>query len=76
MFIASSIEKNTQTSGRELYNHIKNSLPDLIETNPEVTDLGFKNVLKLLLNGEFSFIGDVISSLNNEVSVKQLYKDF
>lgn len=76
MFIASSIEKNTQTSGSELYSFIKNSLPDLIELNPEVTDLGFKNVLKLLLNGEFSFRGDVISSLNNEVSVKQLYKDF
>lgn len=75
-FLNSQIEKNGQATGAELYTFITSNLPELIESNPKVTGLGIKNVLKLLLASEFSFSGDIISDFGEKIDVKKLYQDF
>lgn len=76
IYINEMIRDKDQVSGTELYNFIVEQLPELIELNPEITDLGFKNILKLVLADEFSFKGDVISASDKKIDVKELYKEF
>lgn len=75
-FITEKIQEKEAVSGAELYGFIKDKLPSLIETNPEVTDLGFKNVLKLQLMNNFNFKGNIISAIGQVVDVRTLYKNF
>lgn len=75
-FIARKIQEKETVSGAELYGFINDELPSLIESNPEVTDLGFKNVLKLKLANDFNFRGDIISAVGQDLDVRTLYKNF
>lgn len=75
-FISSTIQEKDQVSGSELYAFIKKHLPNLIENNPTILDLGFKNAIKYYLDKRFNFNGDVISSLDQELDVKALYSEF
>ena len=75
-FITKKIQEKETVSGAELYDFIMDKLPSLIESNPEVTDLGFKNVLKLKLINDFNFKGDIISAIGQVVDVRTLYKNF
>lgn len=75
-FIADTIDKKDQLSGNELNTFIKDEIPELLELNPKITDLGLKNALKYFLDNEFSFKGDVISGTNKKIDVKELYHDF
>ena len=59
-----------------MYNFINDNLPNLVESNPEVTDLGFKNVLKLKLANDFNFKGDIICATGQNLDVRTLYKNF
>lgn len=75
-FIAQRIDINEQLSGSELYNFIISNQYDLIEANPGVTDLGFRNIIRLKLECKYNFRGDVISRLGSSMDVKTLYSDF
>lgn len=75
-FIAKKIQEKETVSGAELYNFINDNLPNLVESNPEVTDLGFKNVLKLKLANDFNFKGDIICATGQNLDVRTLYKNF
>lgn len=75
-FISEKIQEKESVNGTELYNFINDKLPDLIESNPEVTELGFKNVLKLMLSNDFKFNGDIICAIGQNVDVSALYKNF
>lgn len=75
-FIRNAIQEKDQVSGTELYAFICEEMPGLIELNPDITELGFKNSIKLLLGDEFSFKGDVISETNRQIDVKELYREF
>lgn len=75
-FIEKTIKEKETVSGDELYHFINDKVPNLIEENPEVTDLGFKNVLKLKLADRFNFKGDVISAFGQELDVRTLFTNF
>lgn len=75
-FIAKKIQEKETVSGTELYSFINDKLPSLVESNPEVTDLGFKNVLKLKLANDFNFRGDIICATGQDLDVRTLYKNF
>lgn len=75
-FIEKTIKEKETVSGDELYHFIYDKVPNLIEGNPEVTDLGFKNVLKLKLADKFNFKGDVISAFGQELDVRTLFTNF
>ncbi len=75
-YLKEKIKLNDQVSGTELYKFIVEEIPELLELNPEVTDLGFKNAIKLWLDDEFSFKGDVISEPDRKIDVKELYREF
>lgn len=75
-FIKNCILINGSLTGEELFNFIRKELPDLVENNPGVTELGFKNIMKLKFGQNFCFNGDIISALDNDVDIKSLYTDF
>ena len=75
-FIAIKIQEKETVTGGQLYSFITDKLPSLVESNPEVTDLGFKNVLKLKLGDDFNFKGDIISAIGQDLDVRTLYKKF
>lgn len=75
-FIEKTIQEKETVSGVELYNFIKDKMPTLIDENPNVTDLGFKNIVKLKLANEFNFKGDVISAIGQNQDIRSLYTNF
>ena len=75
-FIVKKIQEKETVSGAELYGFITDKLPSLVESNPEITDLGFKNVLKLKFANDFNFKGDIISAIGQDLDVRTLYKNF
>lgn len=75
-YLKVTIQEKDQVTGSELYSFITENIPDLLELNPYVLELGFKNVIKLLLNEEFNFKGDIISSHGRQIDVRALYQDF
>lgn len=75
-FIIKKIQEKESVNGTELYSFINDKLPNLIESNPGVTDLGFKNILKLKLIDNFNFKGDIISAIDQELDIHKLYKNF
>ena len=75
-FLHRRIEENGTTSGAELFNFIKNNLPTMIEANSEITELGFRNALRLQLEDEFDFRGDIISLDGQSVDKTDLVKNF
>ena len=75
-FIRETIISKEQLSGDELYSFLCSNLPSLIENNPSISELGFKNAIKYYLNDKFNFNGDVISNLGQEMDVKSLFAEF
>ena len=75
-FIEKTIKEKETVSGDELYSFINDKVQSLIEENPEVTDLGFKNILKLKLADKFNFNGDVICAIDQELDVRTLFTNF
>lgn len=75
-YLNTTIQEKEQVTGSELYSFITENIPDLLELNPDVLELGFKNVIKLLLNEEFNFKGDIISTYGRQIDVRALYQDF
>ena len=76
VFIRDKIRRQDYLTGVELYEYIQESLPDVAESNPDVTDLGFRNIIKVYLGDKFRFKGDLISSYDNQTDIKALYKNF
>lgn len=75
-FLCKQLATKEQITGSELYSFIITALSEVIDSNPGVTDLGIKNILKLTLEHKYNFRGDVISKLGQAIDVKTLYKDF
>lgn len=76
LFIGEKIAEKEQLVGSELYEYVQEYLPNVIESNPEVTDLGIRNAIKEHLRDKFRFKGDVISGIDNRIDIKVLYKNF
>lgn len=75
-FLRRRIEENGTTSGAELFNFIRHNLQEMFEANSDITELGFRNALKLQLEDEFDFRGDVISLDGQRVDKTDLVKNF
>ena len=76
VFIRDKIRRQDYLTGVELYEYIQENLPDVTESNPDVTDLGLRNIIKVYLGDKFRFKGDLISSYDNQTDIKALYKNF
>ena len=74
--IEETLSKKESMSGDELYDYIYKNLPEVIETNPGVTKLGYRNLLKIKFANYFTFNGDVISNVGDNVDVCKLFTDF
>lgn len=75
-YLHKTIGEKDSVSGHELYSYLRKELPDLVEMNPGITDLGFKNLFKILFSEKFSFKGDLICTLGSEMDVGSLYRAF
>lgn len=75
-YISNKIAEVGQVSRSEIYAFIEENVPSLLETNPSITELGIKNILRKFLNNEFNFSGDVISAQGEQLDVKTLYENF
>lgn len=75
-YIQKSILENGSASGLKIYDFIQCNLPNLINSNPGMTNLGYKNILKIMLDNEFNFNGDVISARGENIDVNKLFTDF
>lgn len=64
------------SSGTELYAYICENLPEMCNVNPWLTDLGFRGALRLQLEDEFDFRGDIISLDGQKIDVSDLYRKF
>lgn len=63
-------------SGNELYDVIKIKFPCIVEDNPEISVIGIRNLLGFKLDGSFSFKGNIISPLDKELSMPEVFSDF
>ncbi len=75
-FLYARIGEAGASSGSELYAYICEYLSEMCETNPDITDLGFRGFLRLQLEDEFDFRGDIISLDGQKVDVSELYEKF
>lgn len=75
-FIAQQLKIKDQISGGELYEYINKELPDVIQSNPGVTELGIKNMIRINLDYKYNFKGDIISKQGSTIDVKTLYSEF
>ena len=71
-----SIDENQFISGNELIDSIKRKYPYIIEQNTLLSDKGLRDAIRYRLKNTFSFKGNIISSLNQSLSMKKVFADF
>lgn len=74
--IHSLIQQNKYISGNELIAAIRVKIPYVLESNSEISDIGVRNALALLLENKFSFKGNIISARNVEIEMKDVFSEF
>jgi len=75
-YLIIKIQEKEFVTGKELFAFINNRLHNLIESNYGVTELGFKNILKLKFSNEFKFQRDFISTNDQNYEVSKMFKEF
>lgn len=70
------LQRNKYISGNELVEAIRAKLPYVMEANLEISDIGIRNALALLLGNKFSFKGNIISALGVEIEMKDVFSEF
>lgn len=74
--IHSLIQHNKYLSGNELVAAIRIKVPYVLESNSEISDIGIRNALALLLENKFSFKGNIISAWDVEIEMKDVFSEF
>lgn len=70
-FIRKGIEQYKFISADELMSDIKASIPDIVNNNSSIPELGIRRALYNLLEDDFSFNNAVISERGNNLSAKE-----
>lgn len=63
-------------SSEELLSDIKQKVPEILLNNPDISDIGIRNVLAVKLRGRFSFNRSVISEMGKNISSVDALKAF
>ena len=71
--IADEIKKHSFISGNELYDAIKGKYPYIYERNAMFSVIGWRDALKFKLGDRFSFMGNIISSKDKELSMSDVF---
>jgi|GEM_PF-1734033 hypothetical protein len=74
--IQSEINENHRISGIELATLLQERLPHIMEPCSQISKIGLRNALKILLEDKFSFKGDLVSPLGKKLSVSDVFADF
>lgn len=73
--ISSTIRVHHYISKTELLNAIKAKYPDIYESYPGYSDLGWRDALKYKFAGRFSFQGNIISIPGDTLSMRDVFGD-
>lgn len=71
-----SIQEKRFISGNELIEAISKKYPNVIEQNPNLSQIGMRNVFGYYLKDKFSFKGNIISELGESFSMNDVFADF
>jgi hypothetical protein len=74
--IKTRIEQTRYVTGNELYDDIKRKHQDIIDDNPTISALGFRNSLSYRLSDRFRFKGNVISDKGANLTMQQVWADY
>lgn len=73
ILINEEIELHSFVSGNELYDIIKRKYPYIYEKNAMFSVIGWRDVLKFKLGDRFSFMGNIISNKDKELSMSDVF---
>ena len=71
--INDEIKSHSFISGNELYDAIKGKYPYIYERNAMFSVIGWRDMLKFKLGDRFSFVGNIISSKDKELSMSDVF---
>lgn len=74
--IESEIADHIFVSGNELYDAIRRKYPYVYERNAIFSIIGWRDALKYLLGEMFSFVGNIISSKDRELSMSDVFENY
>lgn len=74
--ISYTIEEKEFIGGNELYDAIKAKYPYIIESNQAYSVYGFRDALKYKLGDRFSFKGNIISRVGQELSMADVFANY
>jgi len=63
-------------SGEELIKKIKLQLPEIIDHNPELPELGLRNAISYKFANDFSFQSQIISSKDRELTMSHIFEGY
>ena len=72
--IETEITDQIFVSGNELYDDIKRKYPYIYERNAIFSTIGWRDALKYRLGNKFSFVGNIISSKDRELSMRDVFE--
>lgn len=74
--ISTSIKDNGFVSGNELFKAVQSLRPHILENNPAISALGLRDTLKYHLGKEYSFNGNVISDVKQNLMMADVFAEF
>ena len=74
--IQDGIEEREFLSGNELIEAIRARYPHILERNSRLSSLGMRDAIKYHLKDRFSFTGNVISKLNQAISMADVFSKY
>ena len=75
-YIKEAISKYHYITTNELMNDIRVNVPNVLDYNEVFGEIGIRNALGVILAGQFSFSGNIISSLSNRMRTADVVKSF
>jgi len=74
--ISQRIEEGHFVSGHELISAVNQKYPELSERFSHFSEIGFRNAIAYHLKNKFSFVGNVISLLDKQFSMSEVFAEF
>ena len=74
--ISKAIEINTIINGQDLCKYIREKIPNIIEKNSYLTEVGLRKTINILLDDKFNFNGNVIAAYNDDTNSSTLLNNY
>lgn len=75
-WITNAITEKGYMGGNELVDIINKKLPSIREKYPFLTDIGLRETIAYKLQDSFTFIGNIISAIGQDLSMEKVFSDF